>query len=43
MWPGLTQEQKVKMYESVDAAEAADAEKQAAATEPPKYDPWEGL
>ncbi|RUS80770.1 hypothetical protein EGW08_011493 [Elysia chlorotica] len=43
MWPGLTQEQKVKMYEVVDAAEEADAAKQAAAQAPPKYDPWEGL
>ncbi|KAK3783535.1 hypothetical protein RRG08_011343 [Elysia crispata] len=43
MWPGLTLEQKIKMYEAVDAAEEADAAQQAAAEEPPKYDPWEGL
>ncbi|GFR89679.1 ATP synthase-coupling factor 6, mitochondrial [Elysia marginata] len=43
VWPGLTPEQVVKMNEAVDAAEEAEAAQQAAAQEPPKYDPWEGL
>ncbi|XP_005093546.1 ATP synthase-coupling factor 6, mitochondrial [Aplysia californica] len=41
VWPGLTEEQRVKMYETAEAAEVAIA--QAEQVDEDKYDPFEGI